>query len=260
MPELELFNGTPVSAPHVAYFASLTAISPAGSHCRIGGRLRFVGRARTPRRTHGKCLDRAFGGAGSVVGDSLTYGTLRYQADAMSEVGWTHTTVDSFMSRGVLTRVRTDPHTGLIAVDAIRAESGDSDLWVVALGTNDAGIHPRNRYLDVIRRMMDRIGGGHHVLWVNIYLPATPTRQQAWNSALRDVAKDRLDEMFVYDWASVAAEHPVWLSVDQVHYTPAGYRQRALGIAAATRSLVPSTPIVTGPLRARRPGLTNAAP
>ena len=129
----------------------------------------------------------------SVVGDSLTHGTLRYQADALSEVGWTHTTIDAHISRGVITKIRTDPHTGLIAVDAIRAESGDSDLWVVALGTNDAGIHPRNRHKDLIRRMMDRIGGGHHVLWVNIYLPATPPRQEAWNSALHDVAEDRPD-------------------------------------------------------------------
>lgn len=193
----------------------------------------------------------------SVVGDSLTSGTVPYQANAMSEVGWTRTTIDAYRGRGVLTKIRPDLHNGLAAVNAIRETSGDSDLWVVALGTNDSGIYPRNRHPDLIRQMMDRIGGGHYVMWVNIYLPATPPRQDAWNSALSDVADDLHDEMFVYDWASLAAQNPLWLRDDQVHCTPVGYKHRATAIAAATRSLVPSTPLVAGPLRARRPGLTN---
>ncbi|MEP7202899.1 MAG: GDSL-type esterase/lipase family protein [Ilumatobacteraceae bacterium] len=192
----------------------------------------------------------------SVVGDSLTSGTLPYQADALADVGWTRTTIDAYRNRGVLTKMNGDKHTGLTAVDAIRRESGDSDLWVVALGSNDAGSLPRNQ--DLIRRMMDRIGGGHHVLWVNIYLRSKPARQEAWNAALDDVANDLSDGMFIYDWASVAAPNPQWLADDQIHCTPSGYKHRATEIAMATRSMVPSTPIVTGPLRARRPGATNA--
>jgi lysophospholipase L1-like esterase len=94
-------------------------------------------------------------------------------------------------------------------------------------------------------------------MWVNICLPATPERQEGWNAALDTVAAERSDEMFVCDWASLATQNPQWLSVDLVHCTGAGYKQRAKAIAKATRTVVPSAPIITGALRTRRQGATN---
>ncbi len=96
----------------------------------------------------------------AVVGDSLTQGTMRYQPDACSAVGWTQTTIDAHVSRGVRTKVKSDPHTGLTAVDFIRETSGEPDVWVVALGTNDAGIFSKDQHADLIRQMMDHIGAG----------------------------------------------------------------------------------------------------
>ena len=192
----------------------------------------------------------------SVVGDSLTTGTVPYQATAFADVGFARTTIDSFHSRGVRTKVKRDPHTGLTAVDAIREEVGDSQLWVVELGTNDSGVHHKEQYPEVILQLMDRIGGGHYVMWVNIYLPTKPQRQQNWNAALEAVAEDFPDEMFVLNWATLANEHPGWTSVDQIHCTPVGYKNRATSIATACSVMIPSTPIVLRPVRTRRPGLT----
>jgi lysophospholipase L1-like esterase len=189
----------------------------------------------------------------SVVGDSLTSGTMPYQSDAFTEAGWSRTAIDAYRSRGVRTKVKKDPHTGLTAVDAIRSTNGDSDLWVVALGTNDAGVHPRKQYPEVINQMMGHIGPAHYVLWVNVYLPAAPERQVAWNRALTDVALDRPDEMFVFDWADLAAPNEKWMATDQIHCSATGYAHRATGIARASRTLVPSEPIVFEPLRTRRP-------
>src|SRR5262249_13730133 len=42
----------------------------------------------------------------------------------------------------------------------------------------------------------------------------------------------------VFDWASIVAQHPEWLVSDHVHLTPAGYRQKSLLIAGATRVLM----------------------
>jgi lysophospholipase L1-like esterase len=178
----------------------------------------------------------------SVVGDSLTLGTLPYQGDAFTNAGWSGSAIDAFKSRGIRTKMRIDQHTGLTAVDAIRKKWGDSDLWVVALGTNDAGIFAKDKQPEAIRQMMDRIGSGHYVLWINVYLPATPRRQQNWNTALATVAAERKDEMFVFDWASLAAQNPKWLAHDQIHCSPQGYRNRSTAIAFATKSVVPSTP------------------
>jgi lysophospholipase L1-like esterase len=178
----------------------------------------------------------------SVIGDSLTIGTLPYQADAFSEVGWGHTAIDAYNSRGIRTKLNSDVHTGLTAVDAIRAKAGDSERWVIALGSNDAGIFPKPKHAALINSMMDRIGTAHYVMWVNIFLPENQPRQQYWNTSLASVAKERPEEMFVFNWASLAAEHPEWLAEDLVHYTGRGYSRRATAIAEATRTLLPSVP------------------
>ena len=196
----------------------------------------------------------------AMIGDSLTIGTLPYQAAAFSDVGWSGSVIDACVSRGVRTKVKSDLHTGLTAVDAIRTTAGDCDVWVVALGTNDAGIFAKSKQPDLIRQMMDRIGGGHYVMWVNIYLPATLPRQQMWNAALGTVAAERPNEMFVYDWASVAAHNERWLADDQVHCSGKGYVNRSTEIASATRSLIPSVPPSAGSGRPRRPWLKPLAP
>lgn len=196
----------------------------------------------------------------ALIGDSLTIGTLPYQAGAFSDVGWAGSAIDGYGSRGVRTKVKSDLHTGLTAVDGIRTTTGDCDVWVVALGTNDAGIFAKAKHPGLIRQMMDRIGGGHYVMWVNIYLPATPPRQQLWNTALEMVAEERPNEMLVFDWASLAAQNERWLADDQVHCSGKGYMHRSTAIAAATRTLVPSVPPAAVPLRPRRPWLKTIAP
>ena len=182
----------------------------------------------------------------SVIGDSLTLGTLPYQADALSGAGWARSTIDAHGSRGIRTKVKSDKNTGLTAVDAIREASGDSVLWVVALGTNDAGLYPKLKQPDMIQLMMDHIGTGHRVLWVNIYLPAKPVRHESWNAALQTVADERPGEMFIFDWAGLAAANPHWLADDEIHCSGKGYAQRSAAIALATRSIVPAGRTATG--------------
>jgi len=188
----------------------------------------------------------------SVVGDSLTEGTLPYQADTLSYLDWSSTAIDAFRSRGIRTKMKGDPHTGLTAVDAIRETSGDSDLWVVALGTNDAGFYPLDKQPEVIREMLDQIGDGHYVLWVNVYLPGTPKRQKAWNASLATVAAERPSQMFILDWATLAEENPKWMTGDKIHCSTVGYKNRASVIAQATKTLVPSQPIARSTPYARR--------
>ena len=137
-------------------------------------------------------------------------------------------------------------------MDAIREEYGDSDLWIVALGTNDASFYKKEKTQEVIASMMDRIGVGHYVMWVNVYLPARPQRQENWNIALTTVAKDYPDSMFVLDWAALAADNQNWLANDEIHCSGKGYQHRSTAIAMASRSLIPSTPPDPGPYRSGR--------
>lgn len=188
----------------------------------------------------------------SLIGDSLTTGTMPYQLEALSTVGWQRAAVDAYVSRSIRGKVKADRHTGLTSVDAIRATTGDSDVWVVALGTNDAGIYPKGKHPELINSMMDRIGGGHYVIWVNIYLPEKRARQENWNAALDAATLERRGEMFVLDWATLAAENPGWIGADGIHCSNKGYVHRATAIAAATRSLIPATPPDTSSVRSTR--------
>ena len=188
----------------------------------------------------------------SVIGDSLTIGTMPYQSEAFATAGWGHSAIDAYGARGIRTKLKKDQYTGLTCVDAIRQTSGDSDLWVVALGTNDAVIYAKAKHAEVIGMMMDKIGSGHTVMWVNVYLPKTPQRQNNWNWALATVAKERSDEMFVFDWASLAERNPKWIADDQIHCTNRGYEHRASAIAQETRLFVPSG---ASPEGSSRPGL-----
>lgn len=176
-------------------------------------------------------------GAIRVVGDSLTVGSLPYQADALTALGWTDVAIDAYGGRGITTKMSADPHTGLTAVDALRAEHGDATWWIVALGTNDSGIHASGEYVELIERMLDRIGAGHQVMWVNVYMPSRPSSQWAWNAALDTVATARPDQLVVYEWAAVAAQHEAWLSADSIHYLGTGYSARSTAVAAAVTAL-----------------------
>lgn len=175
----------------------------------------------------------------SVIGDSLTIGTMRYQATAFTAAGWASSTVDAHGSRGVRTKLKADPHTGLTAVDAIRAKTGEPDVWVIALGTNDAGLYSNAKQPDIIRQMADRIGAGHKTLWVNVYRADLGRRQDVWNTTLAQVAGERPNDMFVFDWATLAEQNPKWMAADKVHCTAKGYENRSNAIAVASRQIVP---------------------
>ena len=175
----------------------------------------------------------------SLVGDSLTIGTMPFQADAFANAGWTQSAVDAYVSRGVRTKIRADRYTGLTAVDAIREQSGDTQAWVIALGTNDAVIYSPEKQTQVIGLMMDHIGPGHRVLWVNVFLPTREKLQTTWNTSLVRAAAGRND-MFVYDWAAFAAANPRFLAHDNIHYDHDGYRYRAQAVSLASRNLMPA--------------------
>lgn len=67
---------------------------------------------------------------------------------------------------------------------------------------------------------MDRIGAGHIVLCVDIYLPKASTRQTRFNQALAEVIAERPAEIFIYSWSTSSKSK--WLSGDSVHYTGTG--------------------------------------
>ena len=144
------------------------------------------------------------------------------------------------------TKFRRDLYSGLGAVDAFRESWGDTDVWIVGLGTNDAVLYSKHRHAQVINQMMDHIGRGHRVMWINVYLPGRELVADAWNTSLDEVAADR-DDMYVFDWAGLAFENPQWLTVDAVHCSPLGYQRRSAAVGRASRYLLPTKTVGAAP-------------
>jgi peptidoglycan/LPS O-acetylase OafA/YrhL/lysophospholipase L1-like esterase len=121
---------------------------------------------------------------------------------------------------------------------------GFHGCWVIALGTNDAAdvaIGAGTGSLARIQQMMS-VAHGSPVLWVDVISllnsgPYAEPNMQSWNAALRQ-ACSRYPNMRVFDWASLA--QPSWFVSDGIHYTPAGYAQRAQQIAQALAKAFPA--------------------
>lgn len=178
-----------------------------------------------------------------VVGDSLTFLAQPAVSSALVESGWSASNVDAFEGRGVDFTLQGAPDTGLRAVDTLRSQFGDSDDWIVALGTNEVLFRDRSTYAGAIKRMLDRIGAGRRVMWVNTYLPDHPVQQAAWNTALDQAAAARNGDLVVYDWASVNAQHPDWMLYDNVHHNVEGNAAWAAAIGhASAATLLPARP------------------
>lgn len=122
--------------------------------------------------------------------------------------------------------------------------AGYEGCWVFALGTTDAAdIAAGSTYDEVerVKRMMDVVGDDP-VLWVNVKTLETKghwknAEMQKWDAGLVEAAK-AYPNIHVYDWSSVVQDQ--WFSSDRIHYTSAGYAQRAKLIADALAAQIPA--------------------
>jgi len=178
-----------------------------------------------------------------MIGDSLTFLAQPSVSTALTDAGWSASRIDAFEGRGVDFTLQGAPDTGLRAVDALRSQFGDNSDWIVALGTNEVLFRDPATYPGAIRRMLDRIGPGRRVMWVNTYLPDHPVQQAVWNSALEQAAAERNGDLAVFDWASRNAQHPEWMLYDNVHHNMEGNAAWAAAIGSASAAtLLPARP------------------
>jgi lysophospholipase L1-like esterase len=178
-----------------------------------------------------------------VVGDSLTLLAEPEMTADFIKAGWSSSAISADQGRGVDFKIGADTDTGLTAVDALRAGSGDGDGWVVTLGTNEVLYAPPSTYLAVIRQMMDRIGRSRRVMWVDVYLPDHQVDAATWNTALDQVAAERKGDLVVFGWAALNAQHPEWMLYDNIHHNAAGNAAWASAIGEASRAiLLPAQP------------------
>jgi hypothetical protein len=171
----------------------------------------------------------------AVVGDSLSVQSTKDQQSALKLAGWQSIVIDAESLRRIPKDSTTQPpYSGVAAVRDIRAHGADPHTWIVELGTNDIG-HTGTNSLSIIKdinTMLDEIGPGHRIVWINIYQGQQPERTATWNQVLGEVVAGRAD-LVLGDWAAVAKTSG-YLVEDHVHLTAKGAKAFADIIAAAT--------------------------
>lgn len=95
------------------------------------------------------------------------------------------------------------------------------DIAVIALGSNGP-IAMGERYEVQARRLLNALGPGCHVFWVNTYAPHLKW-QNPNNEYLQQLAQTR-PNVTIVDWHGAASQHPEWLVEDGVHPNDEGAR------------------------------------
>lgn len=155
-----------------------------------------------------------------VEGDSLTVGSSRaIKANLASD--FRQITVDAKVGRNTPAGIS-------------RLSSGqNANVWVVALGTNDAP-DPRTMRRNV-KTVLSR-AGTRPVLWVSVW------RSQEYEGVNRMLSRldTRYTQLSVLRWDLFIKDHPELLASDKIHLTAAGYEIRGRMVADAVRSLLGS--------------------
>jgi peptidoglycan/LPS O-acetylase OafA/YrhL len=114
-------------------------------------------------------------------------------------------------------------------------QQGFDGCWVLALGTNDTADVAAGSNVGLLTRIerMMAVTRGEPVMWVNVISllnsgPYSEANMQLWDKALMQACA-KYPNMRVFDWAALAKRG--WFISDGIHYTSAGYEQRALDIA-----------------------------
>ncbi len=186
------------------------------------------------------------------IGDSTSIGLMSpaylpqpaERIDAQyARVGVTNTRAEISGARSIVEHLRGQLNAEDVAKQ-VKA-TGYEGCWVLALGTTDAAdIAAGSNHLEDERidKMMTVIGE-EPVLWVNVKTLETSgdwanPNMQVFDRHLES-AKARYPNLQVYDWSSVVQDP--WFTKDQIHYTSAGYAQRAALIADALAAQIPAT-------------------
>jgi hypothetical protein len=176
-----------------------------------------------------------------MIGDSITAGAQRTVTALMSRSGFSSVIVNGQNSRRIDVGNR---KRGLVAgteVASYVAASHPSPLvWVIALGTNDAGIYRDGAaYADLIEHMLSVVPSTAPLAWINTYRRDQLRSCEILNVALNDVLAKRRNSAVGNWFEQCALPESRLLSSDGVHPNPRGVLAFADTVASAVAVLRP---------------------
>jgi hypothetical protein len=172
----------------------------------------------------------------AVVGDSLAFSAALQLDPAWKEAGFTPRAELAPGRQIAVIGLDGQVSSGLDAIRSLKA-AGQPALWVVQLGTNDIFFEPfaGDRYAELVTSVLDAIGPGAPVVWVDVWRGDRPAQSQLFDDVLKVIASQR-PQLHLADWVRVARTEPV-LRPDGVHLNP-------FGLERFTRTLVDAAVVV----------------
>lgn len=117
-------------------------------------------------------------------------------------------------------------------IDLWQSQGWDPKHVIVNVGVNDSGLCNASvscAYASIMH-LVDAIGPGHEIWWPTI-VKSQASHHISFNTALRQVASERTD-FHIWDWYTEYVEGG-YVSGDEIHLDPAGYRRRSAVLAQA---------------------------
>jgi peptidoglycan/LPS O-acetylase OafA/YrhL len=160
----------------------------------------------------------------------------------LGRVGVREVRTDIAGARSIVERWHDQPNAQE-AVSALR-HAGYHGCWTVAMGTNDSanqvvgGVYPYGARIDLLMHTI----GNQPVLWLTVRSlqssgPYADSHMLAFDQALRSACR-RYPLLRIYDWRSEVRDS--WYIPDGIHFTSAGYAERARRIAGALARAFPA--------------------
>jgi hypothetical protein len=158
------------------------------------------------------------------------------------DVGVHHVDTDILGARSIVERYQGQPNAD--EATRSRMNKGYRGCWVFAMGTNEVA----NQYVGGVVPLGERIDRLMHdvhglpTMWLTVKSrlssgPWGDDQMRLWNAALLR-ACSRYPNMRVYDWRSQVQDG--WFIPDGIHYSSAGYQQRARRTAEALAAAFPA--------------------
>ncbi|HRE00431.1 MAG TPA: GDSL-type esterase/lipase family protein [Ilumatobacteraceae bacterium] len=155
-----------------------------------------------------------------VVGDSISAGSRQVLDTVLTDMGFDEVHIDAEPSRRIQVG-KSKPTNGLAIVEFVQGAQPPG-IWVVELGTNDAGLYAeQDEYAELIDSVLDVIGDRVDLVWVNIYRFDVVDACRSFNTALVERLSARGNATIV-DWFSQCLDHAGDLLSDGVHPNAAG--------------------------------------
>ncbi len=210
--------------------AGVAERSPGGPQPSIAGADGSSSVTSTTVVSFGTKAPRIVRGAVAIVGDSLTAQSTNALRAGLAEEGWKPVTIDAERNRRIVVGSGPgEPKAGRSVVKALKASGTDPHTWIVALGTNDVlAAADDTQVRALVMAMLDAIGPGHRIVWVDVYLGQQQAATTRWNRMLREIASERTD-LVLAPWSAVAYTEGILID-DQIHPTVDG--QAAFAITA----------------------------